>query len=143
MNTTRALRTRSSCFARLGTAALVGAVLAGAPIARAHAGQEGPALAAEGSPASLVEQAHAARREASERLQRLALEALERTAARMHDARLRMELVVTLGRGFASFADPEAWADADGDEPAAAPAPKGRARRLEVSTDTDDLLAGL
>ncbi len=100
-------------------------------------------LAAEASPAPLVEQAHAARREASEQLRALAREALARTAARMHDARLRVELVVTLGRGFASFADPEAWADAEGDERAAAPAPKGRARRLEVSTDTDDLLAGL
>lgn len=171
MERTLAPRLRMSPLARLGLAAVAGAVLVGAPMARAHAADARMVAHADTSDEPLTLLRHQLaehRRDAGERLRGLVLGALDRTAQHVQDARRGMEKLVTFGYGldgiegldFSALAgevegetererEPEAREVEEEDEGATdegaeeEPTKPAKPKRFEYVEGTDDPLAGL
>lgn len=137
-----------SPLARLGFAALAGAVLVGAPLHEARAADHRGGAEGDAPITALGEQLAATQRNAGARLKGLVQQALDRAAQRMQEVRFGMERVVTFGHGLDGLAalddsaleEPAEDEGAEADEPT--PAPK-RPRRLEYVEETNDPLAGL
>lgn len=131
MQPTRALRARSSVLARVGIAAVVGAVLVAIPAGHARAADDhSAARTIDDAPVTaLADRLAESQRDAHARLRALMQTAIERTSQRVLEARRRMDLVVQWSEGLDALASPSK--------------PSGRPQRLEVVTDTHDPLAGL
>ena len=146
MESTLALRHRLSPLARLGVVAVVGTLLAGAPVSHARAAEDdSAALADDALLRELGEQLGATRRAAGERLWVLVHEAFTRTVQRMDEARQGMERVITFDPELEEPASIEASAVAEQESDATEPARSEpeRPRRFEYVEGSNDPLAGL
>ena len=145
METTLTLRHRLSSLARLGVVAVVGALLVGAPVSRAHAAEERATAATEDALLRTLGEQLGATRAASERLRVLVHETFMLTIQRMHEARRGMERVITFDHDLEEPASIEASAVAEPEDEATEPASSEpeRPRRFEYVEGSNDPLAGL
>lgn len=144
MNTRHSSPSSMSPLARLGVAALVGVVIAGAPMARASAAEHrdplGASEAHDAPITALGRRLEEGRRGAADRLRALVQATMERAVQRVHATRDGMERA--LGDGLEQLASVETI-DADAAEPSDAAPQRERPRRFEYVEGASDPLAGL